>query len=115
MIKSSSKTDLTPVWSGSSFNTPAPKKTEHQPGSVPVWPHKYTHGIVNIQPIQNVYMFFDNLQIIQMQSLNRRHYKVLIPRFLYTLDVFNSKLIYWQFEQIVVYDVFARKCSFYES
>lgn len=45
--------------------------------------------------------------------MNKRHYNSIIPYMLYQLDVFGSRLVCWQFEQIVMYDVFSRKRSFF--
>lgn len=51
--------------------------------------------------------------MIKLQLLNKRHYNSIIPFMLSQLDMQGSRLICWQFEQIVVYDVFSRRKFFY--
>ena len=60
-----------------------------------------------------MYAFLDELTVIRLQSLNRRHYESIIPSMLYNVTIFGTRLISWQFEQIVVYDIFMRRCYFF--
>lgn len=75
---------------------------------------KYRHILTRSQCIQSVYEFLDELQVIQLQLLDRRHYDAIIPLMLYQLiNTLGSRLVCWQFESIVVIDVLTRRKHFY--
>ena len=64
--------------------------------------------------MQSVYQYLDLLEQIFLQQLNRRHYDAIIPQMHYAMmSSLGSRIICWQFEQIVVYDVLTRTRHFF--
>ena len=66
------------------------------------------------QCISSVYEYLEELQVIQLQLLDTRHYKAIIPLMMYQLiNSLGSRLVCWQFESIVVIDVLTKRKHFF--
>lgn len=75
---------------------------------------KQRHILTRSQTIQSVYAYLDQLEAIHLQLLDRRHYEQLIPMMFYSMSSqVGSRLICWQFEQIVCYDLLTRQQHFF--